>query len=127
MESRYEYLERLPKAVWGGFQLREGRAGTIQYMGFIASRNGQDGPFSICSAICPPIPSNGGQCKIVEDKDRRDCSLSDLTEEEFQRLSLLYPRDELEELRELERQYKDTVIAYHRERLDRDLARTSQR
>ena len=126
MDSRYEYLERIPRAVFGGFQLKTGQSATIQCLYFNAARNGQDGPLNTWSSIYPPIPAQG-TVRLIEHVGLSPCSLSDLTDAEFKNLCDHYPRDELEELRNLEREYEGRVRASAQIKLDQELRYRSQR
>ena len=111
----------------GGFMRREGAETVIEYMGYIASRNGQDGPLYVSSVLFPARPYLSHPGRSVEETMGRACSLSDLTATAFERHCLDYPRDELEELRSLEGEYRETLIESTRIKLDRELAERKAR
>ena len=67
-------------------------------------------------------PKTLGECMTT---DIRLCSLSDLTQQAFERLN--YPREELLELRVLETQYKERVKSDTQDRLDRERKDISQK
>lgn len=89
--GKYEYTEKLPGIAYGGFKLQKGQEGIITMMAF--GRN------------CTILYKERTPGAPIRNKKSSSCSLQDLTKEEFQNLTRFYPKEELEELLILERDY----------------------
>lgn len=111
--SRYEFCNRLTSLGTTGFVLKDGKEGTFQEVVYTVEDLGQ----GLTSFTTTLFKTNRRQGIVVEHQNGNLCSLSDLTQDEFQRLK--FPRDELEELRELERKYKEIILKSKQDYLER--------
>jgi len=104
MTSRYEWKKELPDHLYGGFIVKEGETATIKMLGLPGKT--RNPPDNLRAIIFTSV-----NCDInisVIDNGERLCGLADLTRRQFRNLYTRYPKDELLELRELERNYCPT-------------------